>query len=91
MRRGPRLRPARALERADFQMRAVVEKIDFQMNEYAKVAEALANGFAELERRVAQAAAQTLQPLLEREVARRSSKNSPRTSAVWRARAASRY
>jgi hypothetical protein len=62
---------ARALERADLQKRAVVEKIDFQMNEYAKLSETLSNGFAELERRIAQAAAQTLQPLLEREVARR--------------------
>ena len=60
---------ARALERADFQKRAVVEKIDFQMNEYAKLAESLTNGFAELERRISQAAAQTLQPLLEKEVA----------------------
>jgi hypothetical protein len=62
---------ARALERADLQKRAVVEKIDFQMNEYAKLSEALDTGFAELERRLAQAAAQTLQPLLEKEVARR--------------------
>ena len=41
------------------------------MNEYAKLSEALTNGFAELERRIAEAAAQTLQPLLEREVARK--------------------
>jgi hypothetical protein len=62
---------ARALERADTQKRAVVEKLDFQMNEYAKLSETLGNGFNELERRLAQAAAQILQPLLERELARR--------------------
>ena len=62
---------ARALERADMQKRAVVEKLDFQMNEYAKLGEALNAGFGELERRIAQAAAQILQPLLEREAARR--------------------
>ncbi len=62
---------ARALERAELQKRAVVEKIDFQMNEFAKLSEALDHGFSELERRIALAAAQTLQPLLEREVASR--------------------
>lgn len=62
---------ARALERADLQKRAVVEKLDFQMNEYAKLSETLSAGFNELERRIAQAAAQILQPLLEREVAGR--------------------
>ena len=62
---------ARALERAEMQKRAVIEKLDFQMNEYAKLAETLNNGFAELERRVAQAAAQLLQPLLEKEIAKK--------------------
>ena len=61
---------ARALERADLQKRAVVEKLDFQMNEYAKLHETLGAGFNELERRIAQAAAQILQPLLERDLAR---------------------
>ncbi len=62
---------ARALERADLQKRAVVEKLDFQMNEYAKLSETVAHGFNELERRIAHAAAQILQPLLERELARK--------------------
>ena len=62
---------ARALERAEWQKRAVVEKLDFQMNEYAKLSETVAHGFGELERRIAQAAAQILAPLLERELARK--------------------
>lgn len=60
---------ARALERAELQKRAVIEKLDFQMNEYARLSETLAAGFAELERRVAQAAAQVLKPLLSEAVA----------------------
>jgi hypothetical protein len=55
---------ARALERADLQKRTVIEKLDFQMNEYARLSETLTAGFAELERRVAQATARVLQPLL---------------------------
>jgi hypothetical protein len=61
---------ARALERAELQKRAVIEKLDFQMNEYARLNEAIANGFAEMERRVAQAAAQLLKPLLVEAVSR---------------------
>jgi len=55
---------ARALERAELQKRAVIEKLDFQMNEYARLGETLTAGFAEIERRVAQAAARLLKPLL---------------------------
>ena len=61
---------ARALERAEWQKRAVVEKLDFQMNEYARLSEAIHAGFAELERRVAQAAARALKPLLKEALAR---------------------
>ena len=61
---------ARALERAEMQKRAVVEKLDFQMNEYAKLSESLTNGFADLERKIAQAAAQLLKPLLVEAVSR---------------------
>jgi hypothetical protein len=61
---------ARALERAEMQKRAVVEKLDFQMNEYARLSESLGAGFAELERRVAQATAQLLKPLLREAVSR---------------------
>ena len=61
---------ARALERAEMQKRAVVEKLDFQMNEYARLSEAMNNGFTELERRIAQAAAQLLKPLLVEAVSR---------------------
>jgi hypothetical protein len=61
---------ARALERAELQKRAVIEKLDFQMNEYARLSEALNAGFAELERRVAQAAARVLKPLIEDTVAK---------------------
>ena len=61
---------ARALERAEMQKRAVVEKLDFQMNEYAKLSEAMTSGFAELERRIAQVAAQLLKPLLVEAVSR---------------------
>jgi hypothetical protein len=61
---------ARALERADLQKRAVIEKLDFQMNEYARLSESLANGFSELERRVAEAAARLLKPLLVQSVAK---------------------
>jgi hypothetical protein len=60
---------ARALERAELQKRAVIEKLDFQMNEYARLSESLTAGFAELERRVAQAAARVLKPLLIEAVA----------------------
>jgi len=60
---------ARALERAELQKRAVIEKLDFQMNEYARLSETLTAGFAELERRVAQAAARVLKPLLIEAVA----------------------
>jgi hypothetical protein len=59
---------ARALERAELQKRAVVEKLDFQMNEFARLSEALTAGFAELERRVAQAAARALKPLVQERV-----------------------
>jgi len=59
---------ARALERAELQKRAVIEKLDFQMNEYARLSETIANGFAEIERRIAQAAARVLKPLLVEEV-----------------------
>lgn len=55
---------ARALERAELQKRAVIEKLDFQMNEYARLGETLTAGFVEIERRVAQAAARVLKPLL---------------------------
>ena len=61
---------ARALERADLQKRAVIEKLDFQMNEYGRLSEALKDGFADLERRVAEATARVLQPLLEQAVSR---------------------
>ena len=61
---------ARALERADLQKRAVIEKLDFQMNEYSRLSEALKDGFADLERRVAQAAARVLKPLLEQAVSK---------------------
>jgi hypothetical protein len=61
---------ARAMERAELQKRAVIEKLDFQMNEYARINEAIANGIAEMERRVAQAAAQLLKPLLVEAVSR---------------------
>jgi hypothetical protein len=60
---------ARALERAEMQKRAVVEKLDFQMNEFARLSEALTAGFAELERRIAEAAARALKPLVEERVA----------------------
>ena len=59
---------ARAMERAEMQKRAVVERLDFQMNEFARLAEALTAGFAELERRVAQAAARALKPLVQERV-----------------------
>jgi len=61
---------ARAMERAELQKRAVIEKLDFQMNEYARLSESIASGFAEMERRVAQAAAQLLKPLLVEAVSR---------------------
>ncbi len=61
---------ARALERAELQKRAVIEKLDFQMNEFGRLNEAISNGFAEVERRVAQAAAQLLKPLLVEAVSR---------------------
>jgi hypothetical protein len=61
---------ARAMERAELQKRAVIDKLDFQMNEYARINEAIANGFADMERRVAQAAAQLLKPLLVESVSR---------------------
>ena len=60
---------ARALERAELQKRAVIEKLDFQMNEFARLSETLSAGFAEVERRVAQAAARVLKPLLLEAVA----------------------
>jgi hypothetical protein len=60
---------ARALERAEWQKRAVIEKLDFQMNEYARLSEALNAGFAELERRIAEAAARALKPLILESVA----------------------
>ena len=61
---------ARALERAELQKRAVIEKLDFQMNEFSRLSEALSAGFAELERRVAEAAARALKPLVQERVAR---------------------
>lgn len=61
---------ARALERADLQKRAVIEKLDFQMNEFGRLSETLKDGFADLERRIAQATARVLQPLLEQAVSR---------------------
>ena len=61
---------ARAMERAELQKRAVIEKLDFQMNEYARLSESISIGFAEMERRVAQAAAQLLKPLLVEAVSR---------------------
>jgi hypothetical protein len=61
---------ARAMERAELQKRAVIEKLDFQMNEYARLSESIFSGFAEMERRVAQAAAQLLKPLLVEAVSR---------------------
>jgi hypothetical protein len=59
---------ARALERAELQKRGVIEKLDFQMNEYARLSETIANGFTEIERRIAQATARVLKPLLVDEV-----------------------
>jgi hypothetical protein len=59
---------ARALERAEMQKRAVIEKLDFQMNEYTRLSDTIANGFAEIERRIAEAAARVLKPLLIEEV-----------------------
>jgi hypothetical protein len=61
---------ARALERAELQKRGVIEKLDFQMNEYARLSETIANGFVEIERRIAQAVARVLKPLLVDEVAK---------------------
>jgi hypothetical protein len=61
---------ARAMERAELQKRAVIDKLDFQMNEYGRLNEAIANGFADMERRIAQAAAQLLKPLLVESVSR---------------------
>lgn len=61
---------ARAMERAELQKRAVIEKLDFQMNEYARLSDSIASGFVEMERRVAQAAAQLLKPLLVEAVSR---------------------
>src|SRR3954453_7528554 len=60
----------RALERAEQQKRAVVDKLDFQMNEFARLSETLKDGFADLEKRLAQATARLLRPLLEQAVAR---------------------
>ena len=61
---------ARALERAELQKRAVIDKLDFQLNEYARISEQLALGFSELERRIAQAAARVLKPLIDDRVAK---------------------
>jgi flagellar biosynthesis/type III secretory pathway protein FliH len=61
---------ARALERAEWQKRAVVEKLDFQMNEFARLSETLTQTFAELERRIAEAAARALKPLVQDRVAK---------------------
>jgi hypothetical protein len=61
---------ARALERAEWQKRAVVENLDFQMNEFARLSETLTQGFAELERRIAEAAARALKPLVQDRVAK---------------------
>jgi hypothetical protein len=61
---------ARAMERAEMQKRAVIDKVDFQMNEYARLSEQLALGFSELERRIAQAAARVLKPLIDDRVAK---------------------
>ena len=61
---------ARALERAEWQKRAVVENLDFQMNEFARLSETLTLGFAELERRIAEAAARALKPLVQDRVAK---------------------
>jgi flagellar biosynthesis/type III secretory pathway protein FliH len=55
---------ARALERAEWQKRAVIEKLDFQMNEFVRLSETVANGFAEIETRIAEAVARVLKPLL---------------------------
>ncbi len=59
---------ARALERADYQKRAVVERLDFQMNEYAKLSDTIASSFAEIERCIAEAVARILKPLVAKAV-----------------------
>lgn len=59
---------ARALERAEWQKRAVVEKLDFQMNEFARLSEMINTRFAELEQRTAQAVGRVLKPFLQEAV-----------------------
>ena len=50
----------RALERAEWQKRAVIERLDFQINEYAKLARVDHGGLAEVERRIAAVVARIL-------------------------------
>ena len=61
---------ARAMERAEMQKRAVDRQARLPDERIRRVNEAIANGFAEMERRVAQAAAQLLKPLLVEAVSR---------------------
>jgi hypothetical protein len=62
---------ARALERADAQRRSVVERLDFQMNELSQLGEKISSGLIEVERRIADAVARILQPLVTQAVSRK--------------------